>query len=171
MNEALIRLEEVTHTVTRWIAFVGLLCLVALALATIADVMMRWLFNSPIHGVNDLYNLVIAVVVGAFFPITLMQRHHISIRFLGTALRGRANDWLNNFSNVALLVFLALMSWQLIKYVGEVWETGETTWILQWSVAPWWAVATAFVTLCVPIQLIVTLRDALEPRAAGGHGH
>lgn len=171
MKEALIRLETITYTVARWIAFVGLLCLVGLALATIADVMMRWLFNSPIHGVNDLYNLVIAVVVGAFFPITLMERHHISIRFLGNALRGRANHWLNNFSNIALLAFLALLAWQLIKYVGEVRETGETTWILQWSVAPWWGVAAAFVTLCIPIQLIVTVRDAIEPKEASGHGH
>ena len=153
------------------IAVIGLLCLVGLALATIADVLMRWLFNSPIHGVHDLYKLVIAVVVGSFFPLALTERHHIAIRFLGSALGQRWNKRLSTLGNVFLLFFLVLMAWQLIKYVIEVRETGETTWILQWSVAPWWTVATACVLLCIPVQAIVTLRDAVDPVHTHGLGH
>ena len=165
------KLEALANLTARWVAIVGLACLVVLALATIADVLMRWLFNSPIHGVHDLYKLVVAVVVGSFFPMALVERHHITIRFLGAAVGGRTNNWLNNFSNFALLGFLILMAWQLLKYVKEVMETGETTWILQWSVAPWWGIATLFVFLCIPIQLVVLVRDLLEPRDHQGHGH
>ena len=167
----LAKLESLLRIATQWIAMIGLVCLVALTLATIADVLMRWLFNSPIEGVNDMYSLAIAVVVGAFFPVALIERHHISITFLGSALGPRANALLNTLANVVLLVFLLLMSWQLIKYVNEVIDTGETTWILQIPVAPWWAVTAAIIIFCVPVQLFVTINDAISPPENSGHGH
>lgn len=163
--------ERFLRLTTRWIAMIGLVCLVGLTLATIADVLMRWLFNSPIEGVHDLYSLMVAVVVGTFFPVALIERHHITITFLGSAMGTRVNSWLNTLSNVALLLFLVLLSWQLIRYVGELRETGETTWILQWPIAPWWTVTTAVIIYCVPVQLLVTLKDAVSPSAAPGHGH
>lgn len=169
--ESWARYDAFLRQVTRWIAMIGLACLVGLTLATIPDVLMRWLFNSPIEGVHDLYKLVIAVVVGSFFPMALIERHHISITFLGGALGGRANIWLNGFANLALSTFLVLMAWQLVIYVLEVREAGETTWILRWSVTPWWGVATACVILSVPVQLYVTVRDAVAPGGDTGHGH
>jgi len=171
--ERLAHFEKLIRLTTRWIAMIGLICLVGLTLATIADVLLRWLFSSPIAGVYDLYKLVIAVVVGSFFPVALIERHHISITFLGSAIGARINAWLNTFANFALLIFLVLLSWQLVLYVGEVRDTGETTWILQWSIAPWWGIATATIIFCVPVQLFVTIKDALAPplqAGPGGHG-
>lgn len=127
--------------------------------------------NSPIEGVHDLYKLVIAMVIAPFFPIALIERHHIAITFLGSALGRKVNAWLNAVANVALLVFLVLMSWQFAKYVVEVHETGETTWVLGWPVAPWWGLATAIIILCIPVQLFVTIKDVIVPRDAPGHGH
>lgn len=164
-------LDSKAKQFANFIAVIGLVCLVLLALATIADVFMRWIFDSPIHGVHDLYKLVIAVVVGSFFPLTLTERHHIAIRFLGSAVGERFNRHLNTFGNIALLIFLIMMAWQLIKYVADVVDSGETTWILQWSVAPWWAIATVFIILCIPIQFIVTVRDVVDPDLSTSHGH
>lgn len=166
-----LKLEAQAKKIAYSIAIIGLLCLVALAIATVADVLMRWLFNSPIHGVHDLYKLVIAVVVGSFFPLALTERHHIAIRFLGSAVGGRVNHWLNNFANFALLAFLVVMAWQLVIYVFELADTGETTWILQWSVAPWWGVATACVILSIPIQFLVTMTSMLHPNETSVHDH
>lgn len=163
--------EQRIRVLTRGIAMIGLVCLVGLTLATIADVLGRWLFNRPIHGVHDLYKLVIAVVVGSFFPLTLIERHHIAITFLGSALGAGASRWLNVFANLALLIFLVVMAWELGQYVVDTRDAGETTWILQWSVAPWWGVATLCILLCIPVQAFVTLKDALMPPPAAGHGH
>ena len=167
----IMRLEDAMRTGTRIISMLGLSCLVVLTLATIADVLMRWLVNSPLDGVHDLYKLVIAVVVGSFFPVALIERHHISITFLGDAFGDRVNKLLTNFANIMLLGFLILMCWQFTNYVLEVADTGETTWILQWSVAPWWAVATVCIYLCLPVQLLVTIRDMILPSSANQHGN
>ncbi len=60
--EMITRIEDIVRIGTRVIAMIGLVCLVILTLATIADVLMRWILNSPLDGVHDLYKLVIAVV-------------------------------------------------------------------------------------------------------------
>ena len=153
------KLEASASIGARWIALFGVLFLVGLSLATIADVLGRWLFNHPLHGVSDLYSLVMAIVVAAFFPITLLEQRHISIEFLGRFLGGRAHRWLNTLGALAMLVFLVLLSWQIAEYVYELYETGETTWILRWSKVPWWSIAAVMIVLCVPVQLIVLARE------------
>jgi len=167
------KLEASASIGARWIALFGVLFLVGLCLATIADVLGRWLFNHPLHGVGDLYTLVMAIVVAAFFPITLLEQRHISIEFLGRFLGGRAHRWLNTLGALAMLVFLVLLSWQILEYVYELYEYGETTWILRWSKVPWWSIAAAMIVVCVPIQLIVLAREfaasvSEPPGDAGG---
>ena len=63
------RYDAFLRQVTRWVAMIGLARLVGLTLATIPDVLMRWLFNSPIEGVHDLYKLVIAGAGWRWRPI------------------------------------------------------------------------------------------------------
>ncbi len=37
----------------------------------------------------------------------------------------------------------------------EINESGETTWILGWQVAPWWTVTTIFMLICIPVQAVI----------------
>ncbi len=140
---------------TRWLALTGLLGLVAVALVTVGDVLLRWLFNSPVDGVSEIARLVVAIAIASFFPMALADRHHLSIEFLGKALGPRAQLWLDCFAHLVTGFFFLVMGWQFIVYTIEIGESGETTWLLGWLVAPWWTVTTAFMLICVPIQSLV----------------
>lgn len=155
-----IRLEHFVREFSKWLALLGLLGLVALALVTIADVMMRWLFASPIDGVSDLYRLIIAVVVASFFPSAFAERSHIAIHFLSAILRTRGRRIMAAFAALVTFGYACVLAWQLVRYTGEVYATGETTWLLGISVTPWWMAATAFIVLCVPVQLVVFMVEA-----------
>lgn len=151
----------------RWLALIGLIGLVGLALITIADVLMRWLLNSPMDGVADLGRLIVAVVVSTFFPLALAERRHISIKFLGSAFGPRGRAWLEFFSALVTMVFFTVLLWELFKFTEELFESGETTWILGLPVAPWWTAATAFMFICLPIQSAV-LVSVFNTALAGG---
>ncbi len=151
----------------RWLALIGLIGLVGLALITIADVLMRWLLNSPMDGVADLGRLIVAVVVSTFFPLALAERRHISIKFLGNAVGNRGRAWLELFSALVTMVFFTILLWELFKFTEELFEAGETTWILGLPVAPWWTVATAFMFICLPIQLAVLISVFLTALGGG----
>jgi TRAP-type transport system small permease protein len=153
----LTKLESRGDTVARFCALLGMLFLVALALITNVDVFMRWMFNNPIDGVADVAPLMVAIVIASFFPFALAGRHHISISFIGNLLGPRGTAWLDAAVALVTLTFFVLLAWQIIVYTIDLDARGQTTWVVQLPVAPWWTVVSFFTVLCVAVQLIVLL--------------
>lgn len=73
-------------TVSRAMALIGFFGLLVLALMTTLDIGSRWLFGAPIHGVNDVSAIVMAVVIAACMPANLAARQNITVEFLGNML-------------------------------------------------------------------------------------
>lgn len=140
---------------TRWIALVGLVGFVVVAIATIIDVLLRWLFSMPIDGVAEISRLIVAVSIASFFPLALADRHHITIEFLGAALGARARAWLDLLAHLITLIFFIALGWQFVLYTMEITESGESTWVLAWKVAPWWTLVTIFMLACIPVQALM----------------
>jgi len=160
------RLEQRIGRWTRAIAMVGFLGLLGVALATTVDVLLRWIANAPIKGLNDINGLVVAIVIASCLPLVIAERQNISIRFLGNALGTAQSRWLEALGSAALLVFVALVGWQLVLHTAGMAESGRTTWHLRIPVTPYWSVATAVVLLCIPAQAIAFVADVV--RAATG---
>lgn len=157
MRNWLETLESRGTLAARFAACLGLIGLVGLALMTIVDVLIRWIFNSPIDGVADIGRLMVAIVIASFFPIALSERHHITIGFLGKFLSARADAWLQAMASLVTAVFFVFLGWQFIVYTEELHTSGETTWLLGLAVAPWWAAVTVLLLFCIPIQLLVVV--------------
>jgi TRAP-type C4-dicarboxylate transport system permease small subunit len=151
------KLESRGDLAARLCALFGMSFLVVLALLTNLDVLMRWLFNDPIDGVADVAPLIVAIVVASFFPFALAGRHHISISFIGNVLGPRASVWLEAAVALVTLAFFVLLAWQFIVYTIDLDARGQTTWVVQLPVAPWWTVVSFFMVLCVAVQLNVFL--------------
>ena len=151
----LIELEKRVKKWTRTIAMIGLLGLLMQALAIVLDVGMRWLFNSPLFGMEDINGLLITVIIASFFPALLIERGNVTLNFLGTWLGPEKAEWLNAFGQFVTLLFFIVATWQLASYTLFV--APQTTLILQLPIAPAWWLATALVFLCVPVQLLVFL--------------
>ncbi len=160
------RLEERIGRWTRAIAVAGFVCLLLVALGTTVDVLLRWIANAPIKGLNDVNGLVIAIVVASCLPLVIAERQNIAIRFLGDGLGAAPSRWLEALGSAALLAFVALVGWQLVLHTMGMAESGRTTWHLRLPVTPWWSVATAIVLLCIPAQAIALVADVV--RAVSG---
>jgi TRAP-type C4-dicarboxylate transport system permease small subunit len=153
------RLEERIGRWTRAIAVAGFVLLLLVALGTTVDVLLRWIANAPIKGLNDINGLVVAIVIASCLPLVIAERQNIAIRFLGDALGAAPSRWLGAFGSAALLLFVALVGWQLVLHTAGMAESGRTTWHLRIPVTPWWSVATAIVLLCIPAQAIAFAAD------------
>ncbi len=53
-----------------------------LVFATVADVVLRWLFSRPIVGLNEIVGMGTGVAVAATFPAGAMQRVNLTIELL-----------------------------------------------------------------------------------------
>jgi len=167
MTDWLSKLETRATGVAHFSALCAITALIALTLLTIADVFMRWLFNSPIDGVADLSPLIVAVAVSAAFPLAVIRRYHISIGFLGHLLTPRWRSAFDVLSSAVTAVFFILLAWQFIRYGMTLHDNGQTTWLLRLPVAPWWAAVALFLTLCAALQTLVFvshLHSAIQER-------
>jgi TRAP-type C4-dicarboxylate transport system permease small subunit len=160
------RLESRGIAVARFAALFGMIGLVGFVLVTNADVLMRWLFNSPLNYIADLAPLVMAIVVAALFPFAIVARYHVTIEVLGGLIGRRSQAWLEVFAALVGVVFFALVAWQIVLFTIDLHVRGQTTWVMQIPSAPWWVVASFFMVLCVVVQLIVLVTQFR--RAANG---
>lgn len=170
------RLEDFSRAWTRRIALVGLLGLLAQSIVTVVDILLRAVFATPVHGLSDMYELVVIFMVAAAFPASLAGRHQITIRFLGKAVHWRLREALELFGHALMLFVFLVMGWQLVLYTATLFQTGQTTWLLGIPMGPSWSVATALILLCVPVEAgVVTVqfmrmiaRTEPGPREPGG---
>jgi TRAP-type transport system small permease protein len=162
MMRSLLRIQVLIGKWTRALASVGFVALLLLAVLTTVDVLMRWFAGATIRGLMDINQLVFIIGVASCLPLVVAEKGNISIRFLGESIHPRVAAWLDVFAAAALLLFVALIGWELVMYVIELFQSGRTTWQLRIQVAPYWTVATVLVLLCIPVQLTAFLIDLLH---------
>jgi TRAP-type transport system small permease protein len=155
----LANLERHIDRLALLLALAAAACLLVLALLTMADVLLRWLFSAPIHGLGDFSALVTSVVVAGCFPMLMARRGNVTIRLLGGWLGPRAGRVLDSFGALVTAVFFSLMTWQYIRYSAEMTQANEATPILRWLVGPWWWVVTTLIAIATFAGLVVLVRE------------
>lgn len=138
---------------SRLAATIGLIGLLMLAFAAVCDVVMRWLFSSPIYGLSDLSELVTPAIVASCFPATIAMRQNITIRFLGASLPARGGQAVELFGQLVTVLVLAAITWEVGRYSLNSFNNMQTTWLLRLPVWPGWFLTTGLMAMCVPIQL------------------
>ena len=152
-------IERIGQQASRWLALLGFVGLFVLALMTTLDVLMRWLFSAPIHGVNDVSAVVMAVVISSCIPANLALRKNISVEILGGVLGAGATRLFSAFASLVVFALIAAMAWQFAPFTQGMYESGRQTWVLAWPVWPWWLVATLMLIFAALIQLTNVARD------------
>ena len=75
----LVAIELIVRRVTRGLALAGALALLGLAILTLVDILLRWLFKAPVFGLVDFIALAGAVIVAAYFPALIANRGNVTI--------------------------------------------------------------------------------------------
>ncbi len=156
---------------SRLLAVVGLICLTGVSVGVVADIALRVGFNSPIDGLSEVFSLIAAITIASFLPLSMVARSHVSLRFLNRLLGPRGGWLLEQFGALVTLVFVALMSWQLLRYAREMIDVGEKTWILQLAVGPWWMVVGGLFVLSALIQFAILVTGPTDRTEPSGPPH
>jgi len=164
------RIEGGARAATRWLALIGFAGLLVLAVMTTLDVLLRWLFDNPIHGVNDVSAVVMAVVIASCIPANLDGRRNISVDILGAVAGPRPKRLLDAFGSLVTALFICAMAWQFVGYAESMYDSGRRTWVLALPLWPWWAAATLFLIFASLIQLANVVHDVHRVLTGGGSG-
>lgn len=102
------------------------MCIAAMMLLTVADVVLRTLFNRPLHGTFELVELLLA---GAFFlalPASFLRDDHIVVDVVDRAAP-RAVRSLRRIAGAIAVLLLAVLTWQGARAAYDTWTFGDVT--------------------------------------------
>ncbi len=130
------KLDRGFFAIEKALNYVAAAFLFSLMLLACAEVLMRYAFNSPIHGQADLVEIMIPTM--GFFGLAYCQRlaGHVRMELLIHKLKGRAL-WIFEFTgNLATLMIVCVMIWGTWVNFLNAYEIGDSSMDAQIPVWP-----------------------------------
>jgi TRAP-type C4-dicarboxylate transport system permease small subunit len=153
---------------TGWVAILGGLLAMVVAILVTTSVVLRWLFNAPIDGDFEYVKMATAVAVFAYLPYTQARRGNIMVDTFTGRLPERARNFLDAFWDLAYAALIAFMGYCLVIGTLDFIKSGETTMQRQIVLWPSIALATALCILLAVTCLVTAAKlIAKKPSRSG----
>jgi len=133
------------------------LFLTAMMLITVTDVSSRALFNKPITGAYDLVQLFLVGTVFLSIPDVFLRDENIVIDFIDYIAGRAAVDVLKVIANLAGLVFLAVLAWQMVAPALDSMTFHEVSPDLAIPMIVHWSLMIAGIMLTLPMAAFMLL--------------
>ena len=108
-------------------AAVAALFLAAMVLLTVADVVLRALFNYPLRGMLELIELGLACAVFLGLPAVFLRRGHLVVDVIDQVAPPSLVRVLDLAGAVVSFGVLAVMAWQMLPVARAMYEFGDVT--------------------------------------------
>jgi TRAP-type C4-dicarboxylate transport system permease small subunit len=129
--------KDFSALVARWCAWVAAAFLAAMMLLTVADVLGRSLFATPIHGTYELIELLLTCTFYFALPAIFLRDGHVLVDVIDSRLP-RAVPWLKRFALVVAAVMLGIITWRCWLFAKNSLEFGDVTSDLSLSLILYW---------------------------------
>lgn len=139
---------------TQRVATLGVVGMLLIAFATIADVLSRFAFSKAITGMEEVAGMALAVAVSACLPAGAAQRVNITVDLLSGRVSAAAQARLERFGALALLVLYALLALRVGDYAAELGARNAVTVYVNLPIAPFLWLVTAFLAATALVQAL-----------------
>ncbi|UCE34634.1 MAG: TRAP transporter small permease [Deltaproteobacteria bacterium] len=157
-------LRRIIHRCSRVVYIIGGAGgMVALMFLIVADVCLRYLFNSPIASSNELVMFLMAVVVFSALSYTETADGHVIIDLVVSRLPRTAQNALRGVMSILSLGLFALIAQQNIVRAKALQAEGLTSSILHVPVYPFYLFA-AFGCALLCVVLLIHVLVSLIPK-------
>jgi TRAP-type C4-dicarboxylate transport system permease small subunit len=95
-------------------------------LLTVADVILRSLFNRPIHGVYELVELGLACTIFFALPAVFLRDENVVVD-LADHIAPRTARWLRHAAAAVTVALLSVMVWQMFPAAQDTLAFGDVT--------------------------------------------
>ncbi len=148
-------LASAVNALAMTLACLGAMSLMAVAVLTVANAILRRFFSSPILGADEIASLLSVLAVVSFLPVSFINEHHLEIDLVMRGLGHRAYRWVGIGAAVAVAFFLGAMTWQLVLFAAGARQAGDATWFLALKTWPWWTAVCLMLAVALLAQVIV----------------
>jgi TRAP-type C4-dicarboxylate transport system permease small subunit len=169
----IVALERAAVRWMRWLALLGGWTLVAVAVATVVDALLRYLAGRPIPGTFEATELFLAAIIFFGLPYTGLIDGHVSVDALTGRLGPRGQHLTLAVTALVTAGLLAVITWQMASLAREYAAIDRTTITARIPVVPFIVTVTAAAGLATLASLVQAvgaaarvLRPELEPPPA-----
>ena len=155
--------------VRRWLrriaeasALMGMAAIIGIMLYSVADVALRYLFNSPLPGAVDVVSYGLGFAVAAVMPYGFVNNDHVSVDFLSDLTKGRARAAVQTAVGVVSTVCVGVLTQRIWIYADARRVVGDRMWILQVEVWPLWYAIAGLFSLTVILLATITILAAID---------
>ena len=120
-------LDKTVCGISRVFNTIGVIMLLLMMLLVAVDVCLRYLFNSPIEGVYEAVEFMMAVVFCYSIAYTQRLKGHVSVNLVTMKLSDRNKAIVGSMVSLISFVVFALMTWQSFLMAGETMDIAETS--------------------------------------------
>lgn len=149
--------------------FVAGVAFVAMMLVTVADVVLRYLFNSPLTWSFDLITNYL-MVAGFFLAVSATQarRQHVNVDILARQMPDRLRAAIMALAGVAVVILFALIWWTGAVQFWEAWRNGLVLdGTIPWPRWPTYLLIPLGLALMLPRLLLDLAGDAIAAWRGG----
>lgn len=132
---------------------IGALTAGAIALLTVADVVLRYFFNNAIYGASEITNALLALLVGAGLIIVAALRIHICVDLLDAPLRRLSPTGYPRWMFIWEVLGTAALAALLVRHAWHTIGFGELTSVLEFPIGWVYAVVAALVIAALALLL------------------
>jgi len=140
LRDRLLVIADRLQRVHLWLAA---LALVILMMVTVADVTLRYLFNSPVRGSYDMVESMLLVFVFNGMAAGFFMRRHVVIDLIDAAVGRRGTIVLIRIADVLSIICLALLMWAMLQPAMQAYDYGDRKLELNLPIYILWIVALA----------------------------
>ncbi|MBU2513468.1 TRAP transporter small permease [bacterium] len=155
VNEVIVK---VLNTFSTW-------ALAIMMFLTFVDVLLRYIFNSPIQGAAEIVEFMMAIVIPFSIVFCAQKKMHIGVDLVIENFSDFTRKVLESLSNLLMLVLFIPITWQSFIYVIDEFESNLTSPVLYIPVFPFVGmVALAFLVLTLILieQFISSASEVLS---------
>ena len=121
------RLTTQFERLTRWLHYLSGSLLIGLLVLTVANILGRWLFATPLPGTVELTEVGMVAIVFMGLAYAQVRGDHIRVDLLYEQLGARGRRVLGLFAALVSFATVTVMTWRLWAYAGQLEASGRTT--------------------------------------------
>jgi len=152
--------NKVVSPISRVLNYICMVALVLVNALIVADVLLRRLANSPIHGTSDVRSLAFSIIVFCSLAWGAVNNRHIELDLITRRLPKTAQRILEVIMIFLTTVILGVMGWQIMMQGISLQAYHAESTILEIPMHPFLYVA-AFASLMLALAFLVRLLRAI----------
>lgn len=166
MTEA--KRERVAAVLDRSLGIIGAVVLFAMMSLTFTDVILRYFFNAPMRGAQELTELMLVVTIFCGLPLVSRNDKHATTDLIDSLLTERAARVLATVIHLILSAALAGLAWLVWARAHALALSGDTTASLRIPLSPFVYLMSSLIFITAIVHIMKAFRGELH---GGGPGN